>query len=41
MKTNLEIAQGAKIRPIIEIATSLGFNENDLELFGKNIAKIS
>ncbi len=41
MKSNLEIAQEAKLRPIKEIAEKLGLSEDDIELFGKYMAKIS
>lgn len=41
MKTDVEIAQEAKILPIKEIATKLGLTEDDLELYGKYKAKIS
>lgn len=41
MKTSLEIAQEAKIKPIIEIAKSIGFTEEEIDLYGKHIAKIS
>jgi formate--tetrahydrofolate ligase len=40
MKTDIEIAQTAKIRPIQEIAEKLGISKDDLELFGKYKAKI-
>lgn len=40
MKSDLEIAQSIEPKPIIEIAESIGINENELELFGKYIAKI-
>ena len=41
MKTSLDIAQEAKIRPITDIAASLGLTNDDIELFGNSIAKIS
>ena len=41
MKSDLEIAQEAKILPIIEIAKSIGLEEDDLELYGKYKAKVS
>ena len=41
MKSSLEIAQEATMRPIIDIAEKVGFKEDDVELFGKSIAKIS
>lgn len=41
MKTDIEIAQDAKLLPIQEVASSLGITEDDLELYGKYKAKIS
>ena len=41
MKTDIEIASSAKIKPITEIAQSLGIEENKLELYGKYKAKVS
>ncbi|ADY54586.1 Formate-tetrahydrofolate ligase [Syntrophobotulus glycolicus DSM 8271] len=41
MKTDIEIAQGAKMKPINEIASVIGLNEDDLEYYGKTKAKIS
>ena len=35
MKTDLEIAQEAKMEPIGKVAESLGIREDDLELYGK------
>lgn len=40
MKTDIEIAQQVKIRPIVEIAENLGINSDELELYGKYKAKI-
>ena len=40
MKSDIEIAQAAKMKPIIEIAESMGLEEDDLELYGKYKAKI-
>ena len=40
MKTDIEIAQAAKIRPIVEIAEKLGIPQDELELYGKYKAKI-
>jgi len=40
MKTDLDIAKAATIRPISEIATKLGIPGDDLELYGKYKAKI-
>ncbi len=41
MKSDVQIAQSAKLLPIIEVARRLGLNEDDLELYGKYKAKIS
>ena len=38
--SDLDIAQAAKLKPILEIAGMLGLNEDDLDLFGKYKAKI-
>jgi formate--tetrahydrofolate ligase len=40
MKSDIEIAQAAKIKPIVEIADILGIPRDDLELYGKFKAKI-
>ncbi len=40
MLSDLEIAQAAEIKPIIEIAESVGLTEDDLELYGKYKAKV-
>jgi formate--tetrahydrofolate ligase len=40
MKKDIEIAQEAKIRPIIEIADKLGIPGDELELYGRYKAKI-
>ncbi len=40
MKQDIEIAQEATMRPIVEIAEMLGIKEDDLELYGKYKAKI-
>jgi len=37
---DIEIAQSAKLKPITEIAASLGLGEDDIELYGKYKAKI-
>ena len=39
-KTDLEIAQASKPKPIVEIAKTLGIKEADLELYGKYKAKL-
>ena len=41
MKSDIEIAQGAKMLPITEVAKKVGLTEEDLELYGKYKAKIS
>lgn len=40
-KSDIEIAQEAKMRPIMEIAKDLGINEDEVELYGKYKAKIN
>ncbi len=40
MKKDIEIAQEAKIQPIVKIADKLGIPRDDLELYGKFKAKI-
>ena len=41
MKTDIEIAQEAKMEPIIKIAEKIGLNEDDIELYGKYKCKMS
>ena len=41
MKTDIQIAQEAKMLPIKDVAASIGIEEDDLELYGKYKAKIS
>ena len=41
MKTDIQIAQEATMKPIKEVAASIGIKEDDLELYGKYKAKIS
>ena len=41
MNTDLAIAQAAILRPITDIATDLGLSPDDLELYGRNKAKLS
>ncbi|RME79719.1 MAG: formate--tetrahydrofolate ligase [Chloroflexi bacterium] len=38
--SDLEIAQAAKLKPILEIAESVGLTPDDLELYGKYKAKV-
>jgi formate--tetrahydrofolate ligase len=40
MKTDIEIAQSARIKPVTEVAVKLGLNADDLELYGKYKAKL-
>ena len=40
MLSDLEIAQAAKLRPILEIAEEVGLGEDDLDLYGKYKAKV-
>lgn len=41
MKTDVQIAQEAKMLPIKDVAASIGLSEDDLELYGKYKAKIT
>ncbi len=38
--SDIEIAQAAKIKPILQVAAELGIRENELELYGPYKAKI-
>ncbi|HET6845778.1 MAG TPA: formate--tetrahydrofolate ligase, partial [Anaerolineales bacterium] len=38
--SDIEIAQEAKLKPILQIAAELGIRENELELFGPHKAKV-
>jgi formate--tetrahydrofolate ligase len=40
-KSDIEIAQESTMKPIVDIAKSIGLKEDDLELYGKYKAKIS
>lgn len=40
MKSDIEIAQSIKMRPIVEIAEKLGLPQDELELYGRYKAKI-
>jgi len=40
MKSDIEIAQSVKMKPIVEIAAKLGIPQDELELYGKYKAKI-
>ncbi|MEX2157262.1 MAG: formate--tetrahydrofolate ligase [Gemmatimonadales bacterium] len=39
--SDIAIAQAAKLRPIVDVATELGLTEDELELYGRYKAKIS
>ena len=41
MKTDIQIAQEAVMKPIVEVAQSIGIQEDELELYGKYKAKIT
>ena len=41
MKSDIEIAQSAKLKPILDIAKGVGLTEDDIEYYGKYKAKIS
>ena len=41
LKTSLEIAQEATLRPIMDVATEMGLEEDEVDLYGKYKAKIS
>ncbi|MBQ3906677.1 MAG: formate--tetrahydrofolate ligase, partial [Lachnospiraceae bacterium] len=41
MKTDIEIAQEAVMKPITEIAAKLDITPDDLEMYGKYKAKLS
>ena len=38
--SDIEIAQNAKLRPILDVASELGLGADDLDLYGKYKAKI-
>ena len=38
--TDIEIAQQAKLRPIVDVAAELGLTPDELDLYGKYKAKI-
>ena len=40
MKTDIEIAQSAKMEKIVDIAKKIGLDEDDIELYGKYKCKI-
>ena len=39
-RTDIEIAQRAKLRPIVDVAADIGLSPNDLDLYGKYKAKV-
>ena len=41
MLTDIEIAQGAKMKKITEIAEQIGIGQDDLEQYGQYKAKVS
>ena len=41
MLSDIEIAQGCQMRPIVDVAASAGLDADDLELYGKYKAKLS
>ncbi len=41
MLTDIEIAQQAKMNPIVDVANGLGLTDDDIELYGKYKAKIT
>ena len=41
MKSDIQIAQEAKMEPIVKIAEKLNLTEDDIELYGKYKCKIS
>lgn len=41
MKSDIEIAQETQMRPIVDVAASLGLYDDDIELFGKYKAKVA
>lgn len=41
MKTDIEIAQEAKMEPVVKIAKNIGLTEDDIDLYGKYKCKIS
>ena len=40
MLSDLDIAQAARLRPIHAVAADLGLTDDDIERYGRNIAKI-
>ncbi len=40
MKSDIEIAQAARLRPVAEVAADLGLEPDDIEPYGRHIAKV-
>lgn len=40
MKSDIEIAERAAVRNIAEVAADIGLGEDDIERYGKHIAKV-
>lgn len=40
MKSDIEIARGVELKPIVEIASEIGLTSNELEPYGHHIAKV-
>ena len=40
MRSDIEIAREATLRPIVEVAESVGLAADDLHLYGHHIAKV-
>ena len=41
MKSDIEIASGAQLKPIQEIAAALGLQDDEIDLYGRHKAKIN
>ncbi|HEY8475754.1 MAG TPA: formate--tetrahydrofolate ligase, partial [Chloroflexota bacterium] len=41
MKSDLEIAQAAKLKPIVELAGELGLRDEEVEPYGRYKAKVN
>ncbi|WP_328049531.1 formate--tetrahydrofolate ligase [Neobacillus cucumis] len=41
VKSDIEISQQSKMKPILEIAEKIGLTEHDLDFYGKYKTKIS
>ncbi len=39
-KTDLEIANAASLRPVVDVAADLNLSEDDLDLYGRHKAKV-